>query len=97
MITESSSYVLISAFPNNVTSVLDGDLPTEAAPARACVVSDSCSNNAVRCGRVSSRLLLLQTEQLSHSERGKKQPKCMWGAYCRLKNLFICLPCLGGF
>lgn len=79
MITESSSYVLISAFPNNVTSVLDGDLPTEAAPARACVVSDSCSNNAVRCGCVSSRLLLLQTEQLSHAEREKKTNQSVYG------------------
>lgn len=41
MITESSSYVLISAFPNNVTSVLDGDFPTDVAPARACTLSDS--------------------------------------------------------
>lgn len=47
---ESSSYVLISAFPNNVTSVLDGDLPTEGGPARACAAPDSCSNIAVRCG-----------------------------------------------
>lgn len=35
MIVESSLYVLINVFPNNVTSALDGDLPTEAAPVRA--------------------------------------------------------------
>ncbi len=35
-------------FKNNVTSVFDGDLPAEDAPARACTVWDGCSNNAVR-------------------------------------------------
>lgn len=50
---------LINIFPNDVTSALDGDLPIEVAPARACTVSDSCSNNAVRCRFVSSWLLLL--------------------------------------
>lgn len=89
IVTESSSYVLINVFPNNVTSVLDGDLPTEVAPpVRACTVSDSCSNNAARRRFVSSRLLLLQTDQLSAScRKGKKnQPKCTWRVYCRLKQ-----------
>lgn len=70
MITESSSYVLISAFPNNVTSVLDGDLPAEVAPVRACTVSDSCSNIAVRCRCVSS-CCFKQNSCLPHVEREK--------------------------
>lgn len=79
MITESSSCVLISAFPNNVTSVLDGDLPTEVAPARACAVSDGCSNNAVRCSCVNFWLLLLQTEQASASCREGKNNQSVCG------------------
>lgn len=78
-IVKSSSYVLTNVFPNKVTSVLDGDLPAEVAPVRACTVPDSCSNNAVRCRFVGSWLLLLQTEQLSASCRKGKNNQSVYG------------------
>lgn len=89
MITESSSYVLISAFPNNVTSVLDGDLPTEGGPARACTVLDSCSNIAVRCGCVSWWLS-------ASCRKGITNQSVCGERTVDSNNLFICLPYLRG-
>lgn len=87
MLADRSLYVLINVFANIVTSAFDGDLPTEVSPAGVLTVSDRCSNNTVRHRFVSSRLLLLKKRIvfcLIHE--GRKQPKCIWRVYCRLKK-----------
>ncbi len=72
-------------FKNNVTSVFDGDLPAEDAPARACTVWGGCSNNAVR-RRFVRCCCFKQNSRRPHVIREIKQPKCVWRVYCRLNK-----------
>lgn len=86
----------INIFPNNMTSVLDGDSPADVTQWEPVQYQ-----TAVAITQWGVDLLVQgcycfkQNNCLPCAER-EKQPKCMWRVYCRLNNLFICLPYLGG-